>query len=80
MLLACGLVSIDAWVVMICPRSQMVSINEEEVVLIDAACFSFRIVHSSLAGSENESLFSLLLMVLQRMHLKETIKKIYVSN
>ncbi|KAF3501569.1 hypothetical protein F2Q69_00042526 [Brassica cretica] len=63
MLLVCGLVSIDAREVSIAVRAQVVSIDEEKM-WIYAACYSLRIVRSSLAGSENKRSFSLLLLVL----------------
>ena len=56
---------------LITARSQVVLIDEEEMS-IDAAHFSLRIVRSNLAGSENKSYFSLLLVVLLDMHLKDT--------
>ena len=74
MLYVCGLESIDAQVeVLIVALSQM-SIDEEELVSIDAARFSLRIVHSKCAGSEKNSNFSLLILVLMGMYLKNKKK------
>ncbi|KAF2548399.1 hypothetical protein F2Q70_00022841 [Brassica cretica] len=58
MLYVRGLVAIDARVeVSIVARSQML-IDEEELVSIDAARFSLRIVHSKRVGSKKKSNFS----------------------
>ena len=68
------LVSIDAQVeVLIVARSQMF-IDEEELVSIDVARFSLRIMHSKRVGSEKKSNFSLMLLVLMGMYLKNKKK------
>jgi len=69
-----GLVSIDArFEVSIVALSQM-SIDEEELVSINAARFSLRVVHSSRGGSEKNSNSSLLLLVQMGMYLKNKKK------
>ena len=69
-----GLVSIDArFEVSIVALSQM-SIDEEELVSINAARFSLRVVRSSRGGSEKNSNSSLLLLVQMGMYLKNKKK------
>ena len=46
---------------------------------INVDLFSVWFVHSKSAGSENNSDFSLLVMVLLGMHLKEFNKKFFIS-
>lgn len=73
-----GLVSIDARVEMSIVVLSRVSIDEVELVSIDAVCFSLRINPSKRAGFENKISFSLLFCVLQGMHLEK--KNFFVSN
>ena len=76
---ACGLVSIDVLVELSIVALSQVSIDVVEVVSIDVvevvsindAHFSLRIERSKRVGSEKKNNFSLLLLVLKGMYLKD---------
>ncbi|KAG5388342.1 hypothetical protein IGI04_029883 [Brassica rapa subsp. trilocularis] len=68
------LVSIDIQVEVSIGGSSKVSVEEVELLSIDIARLSLKIVLSKRAGSENNSDFSLVLLVLLGMHLKRSRK------
>ena len=69
--------SIDVLVEVSISGSSQLSVDGFVLLSIDAARLSLRIVCSKSVGTENSSDFSLLLLVLLNMHLKEIKKKIY---
>ena len=69
--------SIDVRVEVSIVGGSQVSVDGSELLSIDTVHLSFR---TKRAGSENSSDFSLLLLVLLGMHLKEIKKKNYEKN